>query len=99
MITKWIEFKVAENDAAVMAEELQKMEIASVAEDGCALYRAFASSDDPCVLTVIEAWETEEAFEAHRASDHMGAFKAKCGSMILDKNALSLDALVPTDHS
>lgn len=93
MITKWIEFTVAEESADTFATEFAKMQGASRPEKGCARYSVFRSEADANVFTVLEAWETAEDLETHRESVHMAIFKEKCGGMIVDKRALDLQAL------
>ena len=93
MITKWIEFTVAEESAETFATEFAKMQEASRPEKGCVQYSVFRSETNASVFTVLEAWETTDDLEAHRESAHMAIFKEKCGGMILDKRALDLQAL------
>ena len=90
MTTKWIEFKVAAESADLFSAELAKMQAASRPEDGCVVYSVYRSTDDPCVFTVLESWQTAEHLEAHRQTDHMAQFKEKCSAMILEKSATSL---------
>ncbi len=45
-------------------------------EAGCLFYEFFADLNQPGRLLVFEEWETEEALEAHLATDHLAAFRA-----------------------
>ena len=92
MITKWIQFKVREDSAETFFEELAAMQKASRLEAGCAHYSVYRAVDDPCVLTVLESWESAENLEAHRLSPHMAVFKERCAASIVDKQALDLEA-------
>jgi quinol monooxygenase YgiN len=78
MITKWIQFSVTPDSSAAFRTELAS---------------AYQSHDDCQVFTVLESWETEAAFEAHRKAPHVADFKVKCEAMIVEKSALSLDEL------
>ena len=93
MITKWIQFRVAPESAEVFCAALARVEVASLAEDGCGQYLAFRSEEEPTVFTVLESWETAEAFDAHRTSAHVAAFKNECGEMIVEKSGLGLRPL------
>ncbi len=93
MITKWIEFKVAAESAEAFGAELAKMQEASRPEDGCGVYSVYRSEDDLCVFTVLESWQTAEHLEAHRQTAHMASFKENCSAMILEKKAISLQAI------
>ena len=93
MITKWIQFRVAEDSASDFRAELSKIESASRAEAGCVHYAAFQSTDTPALFTVLESWEGAEVFEAHRQSAHIAAFKERCAEMIEEKSGLSLEPL------
>ena len=93
MITKWIEFKIAEESADTFAAEFAKMQETSRPEVGCAHYSVFHSKADHCVFTVLESWETAADLDAHRESAHMATFKEKCAAMIVDKRALDLETI------
>ncbi len=90
MISKWIQFTVLADHAETFEAELAQLEIASREEQGCAHYAAFRDVDAPDVFTVLENWDSPEAFEAHRISPHVKAFKARCGAMITAKSGQSL---------
>ncbi len=47
---------------------------------------------DPAVITVIEAWESPEALQAHLAAPHMVAYKTKTKDMV---TAVSVKILAP----
>ena len=93
MITKWIQFTVTAASSAAFRTELASLEAASKQEHGCTHYSAYQSHDDCKVFTVLESWETEAAFEAHRNAPHVADFKVKCEAMIVEKSGLSLDEL------
>ncbi len=93
MITKWIEFKVKEEDRQIFAGVLAGMERESKNEQGCVVYAVFQAKDDESIFTVLETWATADDFEAHRQAPHLQAFKVQCGDMILNKRALELNSL------
>lgn len=39
-------------------------------EDGCISYNLFRDVDDKSILTMIEEWESLEALEAHKKTEH-----------------------------
>jgi quinol monooxygenase YgiN len=39
-------------------------------EDGCISYNLFQDKDNKDILTMIEEWESVEALEAHKNSEH-----------------------------
>ncbi|WDE97262.1 antibiotic biosynthesis monooxygenase [Lentisphaera profundi] len=93
MITKWIEFTVEENDVNAFSLAMTKLELESSQEQGCAHYSVYQSKDEAALFTVLESWETSEAFEAHRVAPHIAEFKTQCAKMILNKRALELNAI------
>lgn len=46
-------------------------------DDGNRFYRVFQSADDPSVLTIFEAWDSEADFQAHMAADWVAEANAK----------------------
>ena len=93
MVNKWIQFTVAAENSDAFSKALIVLERESRLEEGCVHYAAFQSKDDPRVFTVLEQWATKEAFENHRVAPHISSFKEDCGSMILEKSALSLNPI------
>jgi len=90
MSTKWIQFTVAPESAATFEAELTKLVHASLAEEGCVQYAAYRDAKTPNIFTVLESWENEAAFEAHRNAPHVARFKETCGSVILEKSGQAL---------
>ena len=93
MINKWIEFTVEADSIEAFKASLTAVETASKAEEGCVYYAAFQNADEDTVFTVLECWASKEAFEAHRVATHIAKFKEDCGSIIVDKKALSLNPI------
>ncbi|EDM26527.1 Antibiotic biosynthesis monooxygenase [Lentisphaera araneosa HTCC2155] len=93
MITKWIEFQVAEESIEFFAKVMAGLESESKVEQGCVLYAVYQSKDDSSLFTVLESWASAEDLEAHRQAPHLKAFKSSCGDMILNKRALELDSI------
>jgi len=92
MLTKWIQFTVAPESAETFRGELARIQAASKVEVGCLHYSAFRS-EVTNIFTVLESWQDEASFEAHRASPHIAEFKRNCASMIVDKAGLELDPI------
>jgi quinol monooxygenase YgiN len=93
MINKWIQFTVSADNSNDFEAALQTLEKESKVEVGCAHYAVFKVTDAEGVFTVLECWETKEAFEAHRVAPHISQFKENCGSMIIEKSAQSLSSI------
>ncbi|MBV9819510.1 MAG: antibiotic biosynthesis monooxygenase [Solirubrobacterales bacterium] len=54
------------------------------AEDGCILYALNQGVEDPRRLAFIERWASQEALEAHLASDHIQAVLARADQLFSD---------------
>ncbi len=39
-------------------------------EDGCIKYELYQDIENPCIITMIEEWETKSSLEAHLKSEH-----------------------------
>lgn len=39
-------------------------------EDGCIKYELYQDIENPCIIAMIEEWETKSALEAHLKSEH-----------------------------
>lgn len=53
-----------------IAELIQVIAPLSRAEPGCLFYQAHRSLDDPRVFFIYEQYTDEDAFQAHRESEH-----------------------------
>jgi quinol monooxygenase YgiN len=49
---------------------------ASRAEAGCIAYAMYEDSEDENLFVFVEEWESQEALDAHFATDHVAAFMA-----------------------
>ena len=60
--------------AALLAEQAAAVR---KAEPGCLVYRVHRSTKDPDLFLFYEAYVDEAAFDAHRQSAHLGAFRQR----------------------
>ncbi len=58
-----------------MKEAIAKMEVASLAEDGCRDYCFSQELSNPSKMRITERWETMEALAAHFQTPHMAEFQ------------------------
>ncbi len=55
-------------------------------EEGCLFYEFWSDLDRSGRFSVVEAWASEEAFQAHITSPHLVAFREK-------RNAIGMDSV------
>ena len=67
--------------AGLLAEGFDKMQAASLAEDGCHAYEYYLDRKSPGTVLMFEKWETDEALAAHMQSPHMAEFGATMGGI------------------
>jgi quinol monooxygenase YgiN len=60
--------------AALLTEQAA---VVRQAEPGCLVYRVHRSTEDAALFLFYETYVDEAAFEAHRTSPHMAAFRAR----------------------
>lgn len=90
MITKWIRFEVAADDAAAFRVALEELAEESKVEAGCAHYAVFADLEVEGGFRVLEQWESDAHFQAHREAVHLASFKEAWGGRILEKSGEAL---------
>ena len=54
---------------------------ATQAEPGCITYAFSLDMADPATIRVFEAWESQEALDAHFQTPHVAAFSAKVADL------------------
>jgi quinol monooxygenase YgiN len=60
---------------------------ASRAEPGCLEYTYAIDVSDPCLMRVLERWESWQALEAHFAQAHMAPWRAALASVtVVERN-------------
>lgn len=61
---------------------------ASRAEPGCLEYTYAIDVSDPCLMRVLERWESWQALEAHFAHAHMAPWRAALASVTVAERNL-----------
>jgi quinol monooxygenase YgiN len=88
------------NRRAAADEAFEKMRAATLTEEGCIEYQAYADRADAGTLFMFEKWKDQAALDAHFASPHMAEFGAALGGlgvrgMDVKKYVVSSEGAVP----
>ncbi len=67
VISKGLFYEEKIDEAIKLYEDLVKR---TRKEDGCISYNLFRDVNDRSILTMIEEWESPEAWEAHKKTEH-----------------------------
>ena len=59
---------------------------ATVKEPGCRQFDILVLASNPNHVFLYEVYDSEDAFKAHRASDHFKAYMAKTGNMVAKRD-------------
>jgi quinol monooxygenase YgiN len=65
----------------LLAEGFEKVQPATLQEDGCLGYDYFLSRNQPGVVLMFEKWESDEALAKHMQSPNMAALGAVMGQI------------------
>jgi quinol monooxygenase YgiN len=90
-ITKQVTFIAKEDTVQELKDMLKTMVEASKNEVGCLLYDIFQLKDNPRKFVVVESWESEEALEGHKTSEHYKYYKANFEPFCEEKFSDDLD--------
>ncbi|WP_404476567.1 putative quinol monooxygenase [Novosphingobium sp. BL-52-GroH] len=74
MILIEVVLATGEAERAAFVGLLRDTVAGSLAEEGCLAYRATGSLDDPLVFHLLEIWESEQAYLAHRQGETFARF-------------------------
>ena len=80
IVTATINTKPGERDKII--SKSQDVIESTRLESGCISYELFASTEDDDVLMMFEKWESKEALELHKQTDHYNAFGQIIGNLI-----------------
>jgi quinol monooxygenase YgiN len=67
--------------ASLLAEGFDKVQTATLEEDGCLGYDYYLSRHEPGVVLMFEKWESEDALAKHMQSPNMAAVGAVMGQI------------------
>jgi quinol monooxygenase YgiN len=56
-------------------------------EDGCLLYDVWIANDNPCLVSLVESWASQEQLDAHLAQDWLKALLAPAMALLGEGNA------------
>lgn len=76
MIIVIVEFEVATENLPVTIAALEIDAVAARAMEGCVAFRSLSTQSDAKKLVLVEEWESQERFEAYKASDAFAAAMA-----------------------
>ena len=73
MYTIYVKFNCLEGKREAFVEKMRSEGILDAirAEDGCIMYDYYYSEEDPCLLLLIEQWESKEHQQIHCTLPHM----------------------------
>lgn len=66
----FVKFKIKEGCVDQYLASMKEMVQKSQAEEGCIAYNLNAVKDQPDVVALMEVWESEEALERHKNTEH-----------------------------
>jgi len=92
-VVKKIYITAKEGKQAELQAELLAMVEPSRNEEGCVSYDLFQIQEDPKTFMFLEVFESEEAFECHRNTEHFLNFKKVAGDFIESKESAVLNML------
>ena len=68
--------RVPSDQLAAFKPHMEKMLLASRAEDGCITYSYAVDVQDPGLVRVFEAWRDQAAIDAHFQAPHLAEWRA-----------------------
>jgi quinol monooxygenase YgiN len=92
-ITKRVTFIAKEGCEDIMKELLIAMVAPSKAEPGVIFYDIFQCTDNKRKFYAVESWESEEALDGHKATEHYAVYKSSYEQYCDDKYTEHLEIL------
>lgn len=93
-ITKRVTFIAKEGCEDKLKELLEAMVIPSKKEKGCLNYNIYQYKENRRKFMAVETWESEEALDGHKNSEHYKVYKSKFQQYTEKKYTDELDYLV-----
>ena len=92
-ITKRVTFIAKEGCEDIMKDLLTAMVEPSKAEPGLVFYDIFQCKENSRKFYAIESWESDEALDGHKATEHYAIYKSSFEQYCDDKYTEHLDIL------
>jgi len=92
-ITKRVTFIAKEGCEDKMKELLTAMVEPSKKEPGVVFYDIYQYKDNPRKFSAVESWESEEALEGHKQTEHYAIYKSSFEPYCEDKYTDELEIL------
>lgn len=92
-ITKRVTFIAKEGCEDIMKELLTAMVEPSKAEPGLVFYDIFQCIENKRKFYAVESWESEEALDGHKATEHYAIYKSSFEQYCDDKYTENLEIL------
>jgi quinol monooxygenase YgiN len=70
-----VRFSIREGSEQAFDQMLQTLTAATSTEEGCQLFQAHRSTEDPRQILLYECWASREALAAHDTKAHVASFK------------------------
>ena len=86
VIAEWV---ARDGAVAEVTDIIRSMVAPSRNEPGCLSYEPLQSVDDPRRFTLVEEYDDEDAYEAHRASEHFQSLVVGRALALLDRRVVS----------
>ncbi len=83
--TKKVVFIAKDDCVDILKKLLTDMVKPSQEEEGCLLYHIYQKADKPNTFVVIETWESDEALQGHKNSQHYKYYKSNYEQYTADK--------------
>ncbi len=85
-------FRAAPGRAGEAEEAFAEVIPATHAEEGCVLFAVHRVAGDPDAFALIERWASREALDAHLATAHLAAFRARGADLWAEPPQLTVAA-------
>ncbi len=87
-ILLYVVFTLKEESREEALAAMRTVREATLQEKGCLVYRFATSFESPNVIDLFEEWESQEALDAHKVSQHLADFGTvveRVGGLVLRK--------------
>ena len=96
IVTGILSVEPADHDR--MVELIEPLVQATLAEEGNVTYGFYVSPTEPGVFRPYEEWESQDAIDAHMATEHMGTFLASMGELAVTGTELHLHEVASSNR-
>ena len=94
MVNAVLLVEVKEGHLEHVKQQIELLGAETLKEEGCILYNAYYSTNNPNTVCFVEQWESQEHLDKHLETEHIKTYRQNTADMFVSRNFNMLNKIV-----